>query len=140
MGRNAWESTMQSVAGLTRGILKMPFPWNVWVALLGAVNIVGGVWFIQRPAGQAALVAIMLAFVIMVVIYKRFGFVRLLGLGHLIAWIPLVGFFVILLSREPENGPYTWWLVSVITVNTISLIIDAVDVIRYAKGDREPTG
>ena len=35
--------------------------------------------------------------------------------------------------------PGVAWLVAVMLMNTLSLIIDAIDVVRYARGERAPT-
>ena len=63
-----------------------------------------------------------------------FGYVRLLGLAHIVAWTPLLPF--LLYHRQPfaeENwtGRYLYWFMAVIT---ISLIFDYIDVVRYFLG------
>ena len=35
-----------------------------------------------------------------------------------------------------DSSAFGLWLVGVIVVNSISLVIDAVDVVRYVNGDR----
>ena len=119
-------------------ILRMPFPWNIWVVILGLVNIGGGLWFARHPAGMAALTATMLAFLVMAALYARLGFVRLLGFGHLVAWMPLVAYFGFLIAREPSEDLYGW-LVTVVVLNLASLVIDTIDIARYALGERNPT-
>ena len=74
---------------------------------------------------------------LMMFLFSRYGFVRLLGLGH-IFWIPLV---IWLGARIPETSletPFGIWLVSVLVVNIVSLAIDMLDVSLYLKGDRKP--
>ena len=73
----------------------------------------------------------------MMFLFSRYGFVRLLGLGH-IFWIPLV---IWLGARIPElnlSTPFGIWLVGVLVANIISLVIDIRDVGLYLRGDREP--
>ena len=42
--------------------------------------------------------------------------------------------------RGPAGGRgFRAWLVAVMLMNTLSLIIDAIDVVRYARGERTPT-
>ena len=81
---------MKSFIEFNKKIMGMKFPWNLWMGLLGLVNIGGGLLYIRTMEGQLALLCMMAAFVIMWVIYIKKGFVRLLGLGHLIAWTPQV--------------------------------------------------
>lgn len=66
------------------------------------------------------------------------GFTRLLGLGHLF-WIPLLWFLWISLDGMPSDTFFGLWLRVLITLNALSLLIDAADVIRYIAGKREET-
>ncbi len=68
----------------------------------------------------------------------RFGFTRILGLGH-IFWIPLLAFLLARVGHIPGNDAYGIWIWSLIVLNSVSLVIDAVDVFRYIAGDREET-
>lgn len=129
---------MNATVGLTKRIMAMPYPWNIWVALLGFANVLGGLVFWNTVHGKSAIAAMAVAFVVMVAIYARFGFVRLLGLGHIVAWIPLLLlFFRSVIVYEPGSLFYNWLLV-VLFLNGASLVIDIVDVIRYLNGERAP--
>ena len=127
---------MKSFIEFNKKIMGMKFPWNLWMGLLGLVNIGGGLLYIRTMEGQLALLCMMAAFVIMWVIYIKKGFVRLLGLGHLIAWTPQVVWYSQVVGDAV--GGFQYWLISVIALNGLSLAIDFVDVIRYSLGDRQP--
>lgn len=127
---------MKSFIEFNKKIMGMKFPWNLWMGLLGLVNIGGGLLYIRTIEGQLALFCMMAAFMIMWVIYIKKGFVRLLGLGHLIAWTPQVVWYSQVVGDAV--GVFQYWLISVIVVNGLSLAIDFVDVIRYSLGDRQP--
>ena len=127
---------MKSFIEFNKKIMGMKFPWNLWMGLLGLVNIGGGLLYIRTMEGQLALLCMMAAFVIMWVIYIKKGFVRLLGLGHLIAWTPQVVWYSQVVGDAV--GGFQYWLISVIVLNGLSLAIDFVDVIRYSLGDRQP--
>ena len=73
----------------------------------------------------------------MVRITKGSGFTRLLGLGNVL-WIPLVIYVWSLLGAPDDGGLYGYWLRGLITVNTVSLVVDAIDVARNLRGDRRP--
>ena len=77
-------------------------------------------------------------FGLMVWITKGSGFTRLIGLGHVL-WIPLVIYVWSLLGTPEDGGLYGYWLRGLITINTVSLVVDAIDVARYLRGDRRPT-
>ncbi len=66
------------------------------------------------------------------------GFSRLLGLGHIV-WLPLLAFLSTRLAEIPAADAFGLWVRAVIAINATSLVIDAVDVIRYAAGDRAGT-
>ena len=129
---------MKSFIEFNKKILGMKFPWNLWVGLLAMVNMVGGLVYIRTMEGQLALACLMLAFLIMWGIYAKKGFVRLLGLGHLIAWPPLMIWYAKVLAQGNVEGAFKYWLMAVLVVNGISLVIDLVDVVRYSLGDKQP--
>jgi hypothetical protein len=127
---------MKSFIEFNKKMMGMKFPWNLWMGLLGLVNIGGGLLYIRTMEGQLALLCMMAAFVIMWVIYIKKGFVRLLGLGHLIAWTPQVVWYSQVVGDAV--GGFQYWLITVIVLNGLSLAIDFVDVIRYSLSDRQP--
>ena len=127
---------MKSFIEFNKKIFGMKFPWPLWLGLLALVNIGGGLFFIRTMEGQLALVSMMAAFMIMWGIYVKRGFVRLLGLGHIIAWTPQITWYAQMIGDTA--GWFQYWLISVITLNALSLVIDFVDVIRYSMGDRKP--
>ena len=128
---------MKSFIEFNKKILGMKFPWPLWLGLLTLVNIGGGLFFIRTMEGQLALISMMAAFMIMWGIYVKKGFVRLLGLGHIIAWTPQITWYAQMIGDTA--GWFQYWLISVIVLNVLSLVMDFVDVIRYSMGDRQYT-
>jgi hypothetical protein len=118
-----------------RGILRLPNPIRLWLLLLMAANLVVPVIYLQRSEAQIVLLTFFASFLLMVVITGASGFTRLLGLGHVL-WIPLVLFLISRLDLVPAGGPYRVWIFSVIALNSISLVLDFVDVVRFARGER----
>ena len=115
---------------LMKEINGMKFPWNVWVHVLLLVNLIGGLFFITTKEGQFAVVSVIIAFVIMILIYAKKGFVKLLGLGH-IAWVPMVVFFALTVMEGNVQGAFKVWLIAILVMNGTSLVIDTVDVVKY---------
>ena len=115
----------------------MKAPWPLWVVTLMALNMMGLLFFIHTLEAKAVLVSTLAGGVLMMFLFGRYGFVRLLGLGHFF-WIPLV---IWLGTRIPETGlstPFGFWLALVLVANIISLVIDVLDVSLYIRGDRKP--
>ena len=138
-----WEINMKIIKILGRGfidfhrgVIKMPVLWQLWLALLVAGNLVVPLLFIDRLESQVVLAAMMGGFFLMVALTGFTGFTRLLGLGHLVFWAPAVIYLLGRLGEVPANDLFGIWLRALLVINIASLIIDAVDVIRYMGGDR----
>lgn len=105
--------------------------------LLGGANFVGSVLFFNTFEGKFALLAMMGSMIVMLAIYSKYGFVRLLGLGHILFWVPFVIWNLFRLS-EPSalNSDFKIWLIAVSVFNSLSLLLDFADVIRFFKGEK----
>ncbi len=114
-----------------------------WVAVLVAVHLPAIAFAVGREAGRwrlrsepiAILVDFAVAGVAMDWLYGQVGYVRFLGLAHLIGWTPA---FVWVLSRRRtiESGSlFSKWVSIYLIIAGTSLVIDFVDVIRYLLGD-----
>jgi hypothetical protein len=128
---------MRAMIQFLRTLLRMPKLWLVWVFVLVMVNLVSPIMFISTLEAKIVLAAFGLGVILQVAIFSARGFVRLLGIGH-VAWIPLVIWLAARLESLPLDSVFCYWLGSVVVVNSSSLLIDAVDVLRYLKGDRAP--
>jgi hypothetical protein len=130
---------IRGIAALYTGLRGMLWPWQLWVGLLAALNLIAPLAFLDRPDAQWTLAAIGAAAVSMVALARIQGFTRLLGLGH-IWWIPLIGY---LLDRGALSNPglnrewFVLWRDAVVAANGLSSVIDATDIGRYLAGDRK---
>ncbi len=129
---------MKVMIDFFRTLLRMPKHWVAWVGLLMIANLVAPLFFIETLEAQVALGAMMGGAAIQMVIFKMKGFVRLLGIGHIL-WIPMVIWLAIGFDPGHIASPFGLWVAAVMILNSVSLLIDGVDVIRYIKGERTPT-
>lgn len=109
---------------------------RLWAIALIAVNV-GALAFLDTIYGWMALVSALIGILVMIVIYFRLGFVRLLGIGHVL-WLPMLAWFA---TNLPDPGQTPWlhaWVLVLIVFNGLSLVIDTSDVIRYLRGERAP--
>jgi len=129
---------MKSAIQLMKKIFTMKFPWNLWVIVMALVNMAVGFLYFTTLEAKLVLAALMASFMVMTFVFARHGFVRLLGLGHVLFWTPLcLWLFARLQSGYYESaGDFKIWIYTLLAVNTASLIIDYIDVVRYSKGDR----
>jgi hypothetical protein len=128
---------MTAMINFFKTMLKLPFPWLVWVSLLMCANMVVPVYFFGTLEGKFVFLAAMAGAILQTWIFSSKGFVRLLGAGHF-PWLPLVIWLWFRLGQIPYDGIFRYWIISVIVLNTISLVIDLTDVVRYITGDRRP--
>lgn len=120
--------------GFMRSVLKMPTPWLFWVILLVAVNLVVPLFYIQTLEAQLTIASMMAGFITQSYIHSKLGFVKLLGLGH-VFWIPLVVWLGFRLNDIGVGDAFGIWLASLVLINTVSLVIDVVDVTRFLSGE-----
>ena len=128
---------MDLVIRFMKAIFSMEAPWPLWVALLMALNMIGPLFFIETPEAKAVLISTLAGAGLMKLLFYKYGFVRLLGVGH-IFWVPVVIWLGSRFSEFSFESPFKIWLLSVLVFNSLSLILDAVDVVRYINGDRKP--
>ncbi len=127
---------MQGFIKFNKGVLRMSWPVKIWLLLLVAANAVAPLFFLQRLEAQAVFAAMMIGAMLMSLLTARFGFRRILGLGHIL-WIPLVGWLAFRLGQIPADDAFGMWIRGVMLVNAVSLVIDTADVVRFAAGDRK---
>lgn len=126
---------MKAFMKFNRGILRLPLGVRLWLLILMVANLLVPLVYLGRSEARIVLLTFLASFALMVVITGTNGFTRLLGLGHIL-WIPLLLFLAGRLGSVPASDPYGLWIRSVIVLNSISLVLDAVDVVRFARGER----
>lgn len=128
---------MKAMIGFMKTMFSLPAPIRLWLGLLMALNMFVPFLFITTPEAQWTVVAAIAGAMTMAKIFQARGFVRLIGIGH-IYWVPLVIWFAMRLDAAPSGGLFRYWMLSIIVLNSISIVIDVIDVLRYIKGDRAP--
>jgi len=116
-------------------ILGLPLGWRLWVFWLMLVNTACVFFLTHRTSRIVGLTWIGNVFTMMIM-YWSFGFVRLLGLSHVIWWTPLLVWLVPRVLKERPGGRYGVWLRLLIVSDLTSLVIDYIDVARYLLGER----
>jgi hypothetical protein len=134
--KNKNEGSMKTIIAFNKGVLAMAKPWQVWMVLLVSVNMVLPLFFLNKLEAIVVLAGVMISMIIMLTLFAKFGFVRLLGLGHL-PWLFTVPWLWLQLDQATGSGPFYYWLLAVVMLDSISLVIDVVDVVRFWMGDRE---
>lgn len=109
---------------------------QIWVIfILIPINIVG-LFLLDQPMAQwiagLAFVGMLPNIVIM---YVERGMSKLMAFPHLLPWTALIA--IIIFSR-PEGGSsiYEAYLNALLVINSISLLFDYPDAVKWLKGDR----
>ncbi|MXU65728.1 hypothetical protein [Oceanomicrobium pacificus] len=127
------KSTLQIFGVVFLRFRPVPRIWSVWLV---GVNL-ACLYFIKHPEAQVVLATTGVAVILQALIHRRFGFVRLLGIAHIL-WIPM---FAWMATRTTEIAHYPDlqnWLVILLATNAVSFIVDTVDVLRFFCGERAP--
>lgn len=114
-----------------------------YLFVLVAANL-GAVFFVAkrtdkgwRPRYEA--IAIVVAFVLasefMEYLYQQYGYVRLLGLAHIVFWTPVYA-WIFTHRKDYAATPYfAKFVLFYLVMAGISLSIDLLDVVRYLLGE-----
>ncbi len=129
---------MKAFIKFNRGVLKMPLHWQLWLMLLVTANAVAPLFFLQHGEAWVVLVMFLASISLMTFLTARFGFTRIVGLGHIL-WVPMLAFLFTRLGDIPASDAFGIWIRTLFVLNGISLVIDTADAIRYISGDREET-
>lgn len=108
---------------------------QVWinVMMVGILASLLFVWWDWRP--RWVILSMIPIVMLMTYLFNTFGYTRILGLGHIPFWTPLVIYLI--RSFKPEDkttwtGRYLYFITAIIC---ISLLFDYIDVARYLLGD-----
>lgn len=126
---------------LTDAISTLPDWVRLWVLWLNIVVFGSFAILLFSHATWRSAAALLGANLLMVPamlwLYGQVGFVRLLGLPHVIFWTPLVIFLFHELRTRPEiRTPFRQVLWVLVASLAVSLVFDISDVVRYLLGER----
>jgi hypothetical protein len=128
---------MRGFITFMKGVLRSPLAIQLWLLLMAAANGVVPLFYLDRLEARVVLGTFLIAATLMFALTARFGFTRILGLAHA-PWLVLLPYLLTRLGDVPAGDLFGVWLRGVIVVNGISLLFDAADMIRYARGERTP--
>ncbi|MBO6510269.1 MAG: hypothetical protein JJ979_17625 [Roseibium sp.] len=111
----------------------LPRLWCVWLVGVNAACL----FFIGHIEAQVVLGLTALAVALQAVIYDRTGFTRILGSVHIL-WIPMFAWMATRLEAIQSDPSLAIWLTILLATNLTSLVIDAIDAVRYLRGERRP--
>lgn len=113
--------------------------WLNWMMIgLFVIPIVLLIWRESRLVGILALVAGVLSAVSIGWLYDQMGYVKLLGLPHIILYVPLAIFtWRRMTAEDVRRLPYVLMGIMLATM-VVSLAFDITDTLRWLMGERAP--
>ncbi len=101
----------------------IPF-WSLFLIIVNVASV--GFW--NEPLAKVIFATLMLSAMLLMGIYSRFGFEKILGMGH-IPWIPLLVY--VLMEIPTARDTFKSYLIILSISIVISLVFDIVDVWKY---------
>ena len=127
---------MRAFIKFNKGMMRLPIQWRLWLLLLVTANLVVPLFHLHRLEAQVVIGTLLISMMIMTGLTALTGFTRLLGLGHIL-WVPLLYWLWTRLGQIPPDDVFGMWIRALMVLNALSLVIDAMDVARFVKGERE---
>ena len=107
--------------------MQQPVWIPIWVLILMIVNV-ASVGFWNEPLAKVIFVTFMLSAMLMMGLYSRFGFEKILGMGHIL-WIPLLVY--VLMEIPTARDTFKGYLIILSISIAVSLVFDIVDAWKY---------
>lgn len=136
-----WEDVAKSWMALKTWV-------KIWLVCLNIV-LVGSFAFLHDAAGRWTAVAYVATGPILLAIMLRIrGLSRILGLGHIVPWVPLLIYLGLRVSSDAVGPRLTaeaspalfWYVMIVVTTVGVCLVFDVYDLVRWFRGERYVMG
>lgn len=127
---------MKALFDFIKNMYRVPRVWWPWMTGLPLINL-ASIFFLPRIEASVVLITGLLAATIMTVLHARLGYVRLVGVGHFV-WIPMLVWLGFRMTEIPTGTLFYGWLLTLMVMDSVSLLLDTVDFFRYLREDRAP--
>lgn len=108
-------------------LMQQPLWVSLWVFVLMIVNM-ASIAFWHEPVARLIFTSFLMSAMLMMGLYARCGFTKILGLGH-VPWIPLLAYLLMQIPTA-EAALQIYLLVLSVSI-AISLMFDTIDVWTY---------
>lgn len=128
-----------------RSYRSLPLWVQVWVGGILVPANAAAFALTDTPSGYwAAWAAVLVVVTNVPIMWMEQGMSKLMSVPHLVAWIPLQAFLLLRLTgaagATPMGQAELMLAVLLLVVNGISLAFDAVDSVKWWRGDRHVPG
>ncbi|MGY3436438.1 MULTISPECIES: hypothetical protein [unclassified Marinovum] len=121
-------------ANIWRSIVALPVAIKLWLVVLVGTNM-ASLFFLGQPSAGLVVALVFAGFALTtLIVLVSGGFTRWAGVGHIIAWGPLVA--LITFARPEGPDEYQFFLTLLLVVITVPLLFDFNDFRLWLAGDR----
>ena len=132
-------------ATLNEAIATEPLWLQAWVTILVLTHLIAVAFVVTREQGAWRIrlepLAILASFIgstlLITWLYGVVGYVRLLGVAHLVFWTPVFAWVFMRVRAAGTQSVLGKYLVGYLLIAGTSLVIDVVDLVRHLMGDGE---
>lgn len=121
--------------------LLLPQWVQIWMNAIGIILIGSLIIFLfSKSTRKDALIVFLFSvpsIAGVMFLHSQMGMVRLIGLGHVIFWTPLLVYLIRRLRNDPPPRFFAIVMVILTAMIAIALAFDYLDVIRWILGERE---
>lgn len=108
-------------------LFKRPAYEIIWVFYMMVINL-AAIYFWDELLAKVIVVVFILSSMLMMGLFSKYGFTKILGFGHVL-WLPLAVYIAVLLPGA--EGLFLTYLIVLLATISISLVIDIYDVWSY---------
>lgn len=128
---------MEQLQSFQTDISSAPFWVQYWLGFMGVVLTLAILFAFVRVEARWAMLVIALTAPAMIALHSKIGYVRLLGVVHVVIWTPFVAYLWRRRERwrVKETLSGKWILILFLTM-VVSLAFDYTDVVRWLLGER----
>ena len=132
-------------ATLNEAIATEPLWLQAWVTILVLTHLIAVAFVVTREQGAWRIrlepLAILASFIgstlLISWLYGVVGYVRLLGVAHLVFWTPVFAWVFMRVRAAGTKSVFGKYLLVYLVIAGTSLVIDVIDLVRYLLGDGE---
>lgn len=128
---------MEQIAAFQADVATAPLWVRYWLAFMGVVLMLAFPFAVVRQEARVAALVVALTFPAMVGLHSLIGYVRLLGIVHVVLWTPFL--FYLWHRRGGWRVKETIvgkWILVLFGTMIVSLAFDYSDVVRWLLGER----
>jgi len=107
----------------------------VWVHWLLIINLSSIIFIWKHVEARYVLGAMLFNLPLIMYLFDTFGWVRILGLSHIIVWTPLLIYLWLRRENIKLKTSFGVYITTLFFTDAFSLVIDYIDLVRYFVGD-----